>query len=110
MLVLGALSVLASIIVFSGTETFKEGIALGIRVGTFVSLFMSTGLAFVVAKEKEILGEFQSVLLVLATAILAGLGGGLLGILIPAYLSTRDARGEVEASAQPSEPPHEPVA
>lgn len=110
MLASGALSALASIMIFSGTETFKEGFSLGVRVGTFVSLFISTGLAFVVAKEKEILGEFQSVLLIFATAILAGLGGGLLGILIPAYLSTRDARGEVESFAQPSEPPHEPVA
>ncbi|OGG49403.1 hypothetical protein A3C18_01235 [Candidatus Kaiserbacteria bacterium RIFCSPHIGHO2_02_FULL_54_11b] len=94
--VLLLVSIVASLVASSLTQTdastFEEGYALGVKIGAVIAFFSSTFLAVMIAKDKKILSNFGPILLVLLTALLAALGGGLLGLIIPAYLSTRDAQ------------------
>ena len=63
----------------------------GIGVGAVTAGIICAGLAFFMLKKKNLLGTFSSVVLIIATAALALLGGGILGMIIPAYLSTKPA-------------------
>jgi len=107
MVALSACGMLIVVVLFPATDTFKEGFDVGKRVGAIGSLVVCTALAFVVARDKKILGQFRSILLILGTAVLAGIGGGLLGMIIPAYLSTRDVYGEGSVASEQSAPQQE---
>lgn len=69
--------------------TPEAGFSFGLIVGAVVGVIYCVTIGILVARGRGILGEFKTILLIVGTAILAGLGGGLLGLIIPAYLTTR---------------------
>jgi hypothetical protein len=79
---------LLGILTYSPGKTGAEGFASGAKAGGIASLFVTLAFSIIILRAKGILGSFKSILLVLGTAILALMGGGLLGMLIPAYLTT----------------------
>lgn len=63
--------------------------AFGIKIGMVSSILFSLILSVVLLKQKR-LNNFIHLLFPLVSAVLALLGGGLLGLIVPAYLSTKD--------------------
>lgn len=64
---------------------FSSGVIVGTRVAVVVSVFLSC----VVLYKKNLFNNFGYLLLVAVSGIAAYFGGGILGLIIPAYLSTR---------------------
>jgi amino acid permease len=60
----------------------------GVRGGTIVAVFICILLSWLIIKEKR-QTEFSNLLLVLLSGVLALLVGGLFGLIIPAYLTTK---------------------
>jgi uncharacterized membrane protein YoaK (UPF0700 family) len=73
----------------AGATTFQEGLEVGLKVGP-VSAVVYVGLiSFLVAKEKRLFKNIAYTILLLAGIILSIFGGSLLGLIIPAYLTTK---------------------
>jgi hypothetical protein len=69
----------------SGSTVYSFGIGLGaIFSGIFSAL-----IAFLILKKKDLLGNFSSIIYIIATFALGLLAGAFLGMIIPAFLSTR---------------------
>ncbi len=67
----------------------EEGITLGMRVGNLIAVFMCLAISFVLLSKKRETGNFGFILLALLSGILAFLGGGILGLIPAAYISTK---------------------
>jgi hypothetical protein len=78
------LSMVGSIVVGVEDEAFD----FGVRMGTLASTILSVTLSYLILKDKKATANFGNILLALASGLLAVLGGGLLGLIIPAYLTT----------------------
>ena len=52
--------------------------------------------------EKKLLPTYKNVLYIIGTLILSALGGSVLGLLIPAYLTTLKGGMDVEKTETPS--------
>lgn len=63
----------------------------GVRIGAVLAVVVSTSLAFVVVSKKQRLSNFFYLILIALSGILALLAGGLAGLIIPAFLTTRDS-------------------
>lgn len=63
----------------------------GIKVGIVVATIGCTGLSYLVLNKKKLLKSFLSLFYLVATFALGFLGGSLLGLLVPAYLTTRES-------------------
>jgi len=61
----------------------------GVRIGAVLAVVVSTSLAFVVVSKKQRLSNFFYLILIALSGILALLAGGLAGLIIPAFLTTR---------------------
>lgn len=59
----------------------------GVRIGTFIAIIFSVGLSFFVLKKKR-LQDFKLIVITILSGVLALFGGGLLGLIPAAYLST----------------------
>lgn len=68
-----------------GDESFE----LGLRVGNFIAVLIVLGVSFAILNKKKLMNNFGLILLALASGLFAYLGGGLLGLLPAAYLSTK---------------------
>ena len=64
---------------------------LGVSVGGRLAIFMSLALSLVVMARKREIGHPGLLVLAVVGALSATLAGALLGLLVPAYLSTRPA-------------------
>lgn len=60
----------------------------GVRVGVVTAIVISTLLSYSVASQKRLTKNTKFLLLVLSSGVLAFLGGGLLGLIPTAYLTT----------------------
>ena len=67
----------------------EEGIAVGMRVGNLIAVFMCLAVSFVLLSKKKLTGNFGLILLALLSGVLAFLGGGILGLIPAAYITTK---------------------
>lgn len=85
--------VIASMIVvmlFGGlNETYYDGFIRGMRLGTAVAITSCLSLSFFIITQKNLLDNFGYILLALLSGLIASFGGGLLGLIIPAFLTTQ---------------------
>jgi len=72
---------------------FGEAYYTGVRVGTFVSVLSSLTIAYLIVVKKNLSNNFGYILLTLLAGVSAFLGGGLLGMIIPALLTTKGTKG-----------------
>ena len=78
----------------SGNATFNEGV----KIGALVSIIYCLLISGLLLKEKRLFKNFVYILLALVSGLLAGLGGGLLGMIIPAFLTTRENGATLDQS------------
>lgn len=69
----------------TGNNTFDYGY----KVGNVVAIVSCLLLSFVILNKKNLLSNFGFVLVALLSGVVAMFGGGLLGLIPTAYLSTR---------------------
>ncbi|OGC05723.1 hypothetical protein A2526_05555 [candidate division WOR-1 bacterium RIFOXYD2_FULL_36_8] len=67
---------------------FGYGFMDGLKVGTLSAIVISTLLSIFTVKAKNLL-NFTNILFIIATGILAFFGGAFLGLILPAYLTTK---------------------
>ena len=87
MLVVAEIVAFACAIVFGVSDA--NAYSYGLGVGAIIASVGSTYIAFLILKYKGSLKDFSSILYMVATLALGLFGGALLGMIIPAYLSTR---------------------
>ncbi len=75
----------------SETITFSEGFDAGMGIGAMVAVVYSLIISFIVLIQKKLYKNFWYVILALSSGLLAILGGLLLGLMISAFMTTRDA-------------------
>ncbi|MBM3271962.1 hypothetical protein FJY94_01605 [Candidatus Kaiserbacteria bacterium] len=76
--------------VLPNEATFETSFAGGMREGVLFAIPYSLIVACTVLIKKRQYGSFRYVLLVIVSGLLAMFGGMLLGLLIPAYLTTKE--------------------
>lgn len=70
-------------------ESLQESMNIGIRYGSVVGMISSIGISTLMVWKKGLLGEFKYLVVILISGILAFFGGGVLGLIPAAYLSTK---------------------
>lgn len=77
------------------TKTFIEGFQSGVGtlVGSVVAVVFSGFICSRILYKKGMISTSMAVVYILGTLILSVLGGGVLGLIIPAYLTTRPVAG-----------------
>ncbi len=76
-------------VLFKGLDAgIFESYDLGVKIGATVAILACTTFSVLICKAKGRLGDFSSIILILCTAFLALFLGGILGLLIPSYLTT----------------------
>lgn len=68
----------------SGSSSFEMGQKIGMIVAILFVLFLS----FLILQSKKLLGNYTYLLIAAGGGILAFFGGGLLGLIVTAYLTT----------------------
>ncbi|HEY4517353.1 MAG TPA: hypothetical protein VJI74_00500 [Candidatus Paceibacterota bacterium] len=63
--------------------------SLGVKIGTVFAVIISLTLGILIVKGKGTVKEFSSIILIVASGLLAIFFGGLGGLIIPAYLTTK---------------------
>ncbi len=71
-----------------GSADIYDTYGLGVKAGATVAVFLCTTFTVLICREKRRLRTYSSILLILCTAFLALFLGGILGLIIPSYLST----------------------
>ena len=66
--------------------------AVSVRVGQVLGVIAVLTLSFLVLKNKKLIGEFKYILLLLLSGVLAIFGGGLIGLILVAYLTTQKGK------------------
>jgi len=66
----------------------------GFRMGIVIAVIFSSGISFLILKEKRLLGNFGFILLALLSGLLTLFSGCLGGLIPAAYLTTRPASGK----------------
>ncbi len=69
---------------------FADDIAGGIKTGARIGIAMAILLAVVIAKQKQLLTQFGTIVTIVMAGALAAFGGMLLGLIPVAYLTTRE--------------------
>ncbi len=64
---------------------------IGWKIGTITAIASSAIISLLILKTKKLMAHVGFLTLALLSALAAFLGGGILGFLIPAYLTTRNA-------------------
>ena len=94
--------ILAVVLVPSDITTEAEAFEAGAKIGTrFVPMAVLT-LGILLLHAKKTLFEFRNMLLLVLAGFLAIIGGGLLGLIPVAYLSTTEAVGGLKKNSQPN--------
>ena len=85
-------------IILGSAATPEDSLVTGIRIGTVIGVLFSVMLSMLIAHRKKLLQDMVTLLLIVASGLVATFGGGLLGMIIPAYLSTRPIKGTTMAN------------
>ena len=72
-----------------GLASGQQNFELGLRIGNIIGILSSLGLSFAVLSKKGLMNNFGLLLLALLSGLLAFIGGGLLGLIPAAYLTTK---------------------
>lgn len=75
----------------SKATTFSEGFNAGLGIGVIVGVVYSLIISFIVLVQRKLYSNFGYIILALLSGLLAVFGGGLLGMIIPAFMTTRGA-------------------
>ena len=78
--------------VLFGLITGSNDFSSGTKIGNIIAIIITLLLAFFILKSKNLFGNFLYLALALISGLLAFFGGGLLGLILVAYLSTRDSK------------------
>lgn len=70
---------------FFGDRSFE----IGLRIGNLFAILVTIILSFVILSKKNLMNNFGLILVAVLSGLLAFLGGGLLGLIPAAYLSTK---------------------
>ena len=73
----------------SPASDFSMGFNFGVRIGTVAAIVLTLVLCFLVLKKKNLLNHFGFIILAILSGLLAVLGGGILGLIPVAYLTTK---------------------
>ncbi len=87
--ILGGIIAGIAVLFMPTTGTFEEGFAFGVQVGTIVASACSALLCTLVAWRKGFLPRPDMMALILCSGVLGYLGGALLGMIIPSFLTTK---------------------
>lgn len=71
--------------VVAGNNSFDAGV----NVGTYLAVIFSVTISFAILYKKKLIGNFVYLIIAIAAGVLALFGGGLLGIIPAAFLSTK---------------------
>ena len=86
---------LAGVLIGSFTATpggtFAQGYREGAPVGATAGVIICTIFVISILNAKKMFSHFSSILFIVGTIALSLVGGGILGLIIPAYLTTRPA-------------------
>lgn len=74
--------------------SMHSSFASGARLGALLACLICTAFSVLICYKKHLFGEFSTVLFVLSTALLGAFGGSIIGLIIPAYLTTRKTKGQ----------------
>jgi len=72
-----------------GLVAGESSIEFGMRFGGLVAVIISLVLSFLILSKKKLTKNFGMILVALLSGVLAFFGGGLLGLIPVAYLSTK---------------------
>lgn len=72
-----------------GLATGQESFEVGVTFGTIVAVAFSLAISFLVLYKKNLYSDFRFIIVALLSGLLAIIGGGLLGLLPTAFLTTR---------------------
>ena len=81
----GALGAFAGTFMGNGHGAYRQGL----RIGTMIAMLTSCGLSFTILHYKKRLNNLGYIILACLSLLLASLGGAVLGLIIPAYFTTR---------------------
>ncbi len=90
--ILGGIVAGVAVLFVPGTGSFEQGFAFGVQVGTIVAAISSALLCLLVVWKKKFLPHPGMLALVVCSAALGYLGGALLGMIIPSFLTTKTAK------------------
>jgi hypothetical protein len=79
---------------FMPEQSFDTAFQAGIKVGALSAIVMSLILVVLVIRAKKVFGDFKYLLLIPVTGLFSYFGGGLLGLIPIAYLTTCRQGGE----------------
>ena len=82
--------------ILTSNLTVAEGYLSGVRIGAILAVIVSISLAFLIVSKKRRLSNFFYLILIALSGILALLAGGLAGLIIPAFLTTRASMANEE--------------
>lgn len=80
----------------AGATTFSEGLKLGLKIGPIIAMVYSIAISLTVLLQRKLYTGFGYIVLVLCSGLFAAFGGLLLGLLVPAFMTTRDAGSSEE--------------
>lgn len=72
-----------------GGVTGNNDFEFGKKVGIVVAIVMTLIFSFLILQAKKMTNNYMYLLLAVVAGILSFVGGGLLGLIIPAYLTTQ---------------------
>jgi hypothetical protein len=70
----------------------EDSFEFGLRVGNIVAIVVTMGISLLILRKKGFLGNFGYIILIILSGLLAFFGGGLLGLIPVAFLTTRDGQ------------------
>lgn len=74
---------------FVAEDTFEAGYDFGVKIGIIFAVIVCLYISISLVVKKKLYTNFGFVLLSLCSGILALIGGALLGLIIPAFFTTR---------------------
>jgi hypothetical protein len=75
-----------------GVDKDTASFGNGMRLGAFFAIAVSIALSFMILKAKHLTGNFGLSALAVSAGVLALVGGGILGIIIPAVFTTKEKK------------------
>jgi hypothetical protein len=73
----------------AGMLASDNSLNLGVTIGSIISVISCTGLSFMILNKKGVMGNLVNIVLALLSGVAALFLGGLAGLIIPAYFTTK---------------------